>query len=295
MQKAIGIGTLARAGALLLGAFALSAPAHAQQAVPAGSVVRIGAVGKEDAFFKQRKGIVGLVCGVEDPGLDLQSAKGRKVWYGGSMTCGEAGNYYFYQVAVEVGDFGWDFESLTGRTLEASRLPTEETPWPVGTRLRVREVSADDSYHKDRAGIIGQTCTVRDNALSSAGENWFSGQVQCDNGIEYYFYQVSVEAPGAVTSPPLATPPLATPDASTGVPTATTAAAASPYPAGKMVKVVDVGAVDALYATRTTLIGRTCSVIEAPLVATGEGFYAGRLFCDDGKSYQGFMLKVAAP
>jgi hypothetical protein len=289
MHEAIRFGTLARAGTLLLAAHALCGPAYAQDSVPAGSVVRVGAVGKEDAFFKQRKGIVGLVCGVEDPGLDLQSAKGKKVWYGGSMTCGDAGNYYFYQVAVEVGDFGSDFESLTGRTLEASRLPTEETPWPVGTRVRVREVSVDDSYFKDRAGIIGQTCTVADNALSSAGESWFSGQVKCDNGIDYYFYQVSVEVPGAVTAPPVATP------ASTGTATTTTGAAASPYPAGKMVKVVDVGPADALYATRATLIGHTCSVVESPLVATGEGFYAGRLFCDDGKSYQGFMLKVAAP
>ncbi|MDP2310382.1 MAG: hypothetical protein Q8P18_30475 [Pseudomonadota bacterium] len=269
---------IARVGGLTLGALALAGAAFAQDSIPAGSVVRVKAVGKADAFFKQRKGIVGLVCGVEDPGLDPQSKK----FYGGSMTCGEAGNFYFYQVAVELGDFGLDFETLTGRTLEASREPTLDSPWPVGARVRVRDVSADDSYHKDRAGIIGLDCTVKDSALSDAGEGWFSGQVQCDNGTGYYFYQVGVDAPGTVSA---AVPTGALP----------AAAAESPFPAGKMVKVLDIGAADALYPTRTALVGRTCSVVEAPLVATGEGFYAGRLFCDDGKSYQGFMLKVGAP
>jgi hypothetical protein len=64
---------------------------------------------------------------------------------------------------------------------------------------------------------------------------------------------------------------------------------------GKLVKVVDLAPADALYPTRAALVGHTCSVVEAALVPSGDGVYAGRLFCDDGKSWQVFKATVAVP
>ncbi|MDP2315581.1 MAG: hypothetical protein Q8P41_21965 [Pseudomonadota bacterium] len=277
---------IARMGALLVGVLGMSGVASAQETVPSGVIVRITGIGREDAFFKQRKDIVGTVCGVEDPGLEPQSKK----WYGGAMTCGDAGNYYFYQVSVEVGDFGYDYEALTGHAPGAAVVT--DSPWQVGARVQVTDVSAEDAHIDERSEIVGQTCTVSGAALEASGDPWFSGQLKCDNGMDVYFYQVAVGAPGAApTTSGAVAPSIASPVA---VPS-TTPTVAADYPAGKMVKVVDIAPADALYPTRAALIGHTCSVVESALAPINDGYYAGRLFCDDGKSYQVFMAKLSAP
>jgi hypothetical protein len=290
----MGTSTTSWAGRLRTVTFATvvaTGPAFAQS-LSEGTTVKITALSPQDAFFQQRKAIVGLVCGVEEPGLDPQG--NSKKWYGGAVTCGEAGNYYFYKVAVQPGDFGISYEVLTGHAVGEPMPGTSEPAddssdaaeasalWPTGARVRITDVSAQDAHVGDKATLVGQACTVADAALSGAGESWFSGQLKCDGGWSGYFYQVSVA--GLAASAPVvgATAPVAAP-------------VASEWGAGKMVKIVDFAAVDALYATRAALIGKTCSVVEAALSPTGEGFYAGRLFCDDGKSYQTFKVKVVAP
>lgn len=198
----------------------LAPSAHALEAIPGGSIVRIEKISKADAYFKQRKAVVGLVCGVGADGLHPQNAR----WYGGALTCNDGTEYYFYEVAVELGDFGVDYPTLTGHALWEPK-PGD----PIG---------------------FG----------------------------------------GAPADAPLASGPVAT-----AVAVAAPPAEVFDFPAGKMVKVVDLAPADALHAEKSTLVGRLCVVVESPLHPTSEGHYAGRLFCDDGKSYQVFMAKVVAP
>lgn len=278
----------------------LTNAAHAAPALPdyieAGAVVRITGVGPADAFYRNRKELKGFYCGVEEGGMTREKGK----FYSGSITCGEAGNYYFYNVAVEVGDWGIDYSVLTGHAVgepmpgsDTSSYSAAASPWTVGTRVVITGISSADAHVGDAPRLVGRTCTVAGDPLSSTGDVWFSGQLNCDGGEERYFYQVSVAAAGAATPAP-ATVPVGV--VGTPAPATTTGAAApSPFGAGKMVKVVDVGTSDALYATRATIVGHTCTILENPLLAMPEGWYAGRLFCDDGKSYQLLQVKVAAP
>lgn len=291
--------TLPRTFGLLLAALALAptglAPAalapvaHAAEPVPAGTTVRISKLSRQDAFFSSRKSIVGLVCGVDDPGLHWQGQK----WYGGTLDCGGGDSYYFYKVAVEQGDFG-DYAAITGHAFGEGSEDTyaaTDSPWPAYSRVRIAAISPEDAHVNDAATIVGQACTVADAGLEVTGEGWFSGQLKCDNDTSWYFYQVGVTALDAA-APTGST--SVTPTFPALTPTVLGAAAAA-FPAGKMVKVVDIAPADALHATKTEVIGRMCSVVESPLHPTGDGWYAGRLFCDDGKSYQVFMAKVTTP
>lgn len=277
-------------GALTVAALAASPSAYAADDIPEGAVVRITGISKQDAFFDSRKGITGLVCGVEEGGLSYKRGK----FYGGSVTCGEAGNFYFYEAAFEVGPFG-DYEALTGHAVGAPAVDSNSgdasSPWQRGAVVRITGLSQGDAHVGASSTLVGKVCTVMDSPLSSTGEPWFSGQLACGADGEWYFYQVSVEA---ATVAPSTTAPVATPGTVPAAPAAPTAAV-SPFAAGKMVKVVDIAPADAFYATRASVIGRTCAVVETPLFVTGPDLYAGRLFCDDGKTWQVFQAKVAAP
>lgn len=273
-----------RGGAVALG-LGLAGSAWAADDVAPGATVVIKKVSPQDAFFYDRKALVGLLCAVEADGLHSQ---GKGKWVGGSMTCVNGQNYYFYKVAVEEGYFGVDYAGITGHAL--GEQPVSDSPWQVGARVQITGLSADDAHYGSASGLVGQTCTVKDAPLESSGDAWFSGQLQCDNGIDLYYYQVSVVAAGAAPAP-------ATTAASTGpaAPAGPAAPSGAAYPAGKMVKIVDIAPSDLLHAQKDAVIGRTCSVVESALVDTGDGWLAGRFFCDDGKSYQAFKVKVAAP
>ncbi|MFN7143001.1 MAG: hypothetical protein ACK4YP_04445 [Myxococcota bacterium] len=272
-----------RMGAVALG-LGLAGSAWAADDVAPGATVLIKKVSRQDAFFYQRKSLIGLLCAVEADGLHSQ---GKGKWVGGSVTCVDGQNYYFYKVAVEEGYFGVDYAGITGHAL--GEAVVSDSPWQVGARVQITGISPDDAHVQSAPGLVGQACTVKDAPMESTGDVWFSGQLKCDNGIDLYFYQVSVVAAGGAPAA------VTTTTTTTTAASAGSAAPAAAYPAGKMVKIVDIAPSDLLHAEKATLIGRTCSVVESALVDTGDGWLAGRFFCDDGKSYQAFKVKVAAP
>lgn len=284
---------------LFLAGTARAAP-PAPDKVPAGTALQITGIGKEDAFYRERKALVGLACRVADPGLDRNDKK----HFGGPVSCNDGEDYYFYQVrfdlldeaaasaarvpAVARTDVDTDaamalLAAMAGegegtvKGAAAAALPAPaaaDTPapaWPVGARARIASVSAEDAYAKQGAELKGKACAVADQPLSESGNGWWSGQLRCDDGSGYFFYQVSLT-------------PNASPDAATGN-----------LPAGKLVKVLAVDALDTLYPQRSALEGHTCSVSEAPMVPSGTDLYAGRLFCDDGKQWQVFRVKLTSP
>ncbi|MFZ5477014.1 MAG: hypothetical protein ACOZNI_09595 [Myxococcota bacterium] len=275
---------------------ALVGAALAQDFVASGSAVRIAGVGRKDAFWRYRDDLVGLFCTVDEPGLYPSKRK----WLGGSLTCEDGGQYYFYQVQVEYADWtppadGYGVLGVIGGVeggMEgglglggggAYVDPYAPAPsWPVGARVKLTDVSPADAHYPNRASIVGKACAVLEGPLAESGEGWWTGGVKCDDGTDFYFYQVAVTAGDAA--------------APAGISAAGTAVSpAGGVAAGKMVKITDVAAADALAGERAKLVGRTCSVVEAALVPSGDGLYAGRLFCDDGKSYQFFKVGVTVP
>jgi hypothetical protein len=242
----------------------------------AGTYVQLSALHRRDAFFPDRKALVGLVCVVNEPGL----AENREGFYGGPTTCSDGQEYYWYLAGFEMvtPDVAAMFGLTTGPAAEASA----EIPWSVGSRVRIRAVSAADAYAEQSATLAGKTCSVKDAPLTPTGEDWWAGALACDGGSEYYFFQVAVDAAdGAAPSAP----------APTGGTTAAAGAPAGVGP-GKLVRIESIDAADAFYGARDGLVGKRCTVMEAALVSSGGGSHAGRLFCEDGKNYQFFKVGV---
>lgn len=258
----------------LLAATALAKPPPTPDYVEAGTVVILTDVGPKDAFFRQRKYIKGLACGVEEGGMTREMGK----WYSGSVTCGAEDNFYFYNVAIALDTSGYDYAALTGHAPGEPMPGSEPSPWPAGARVEILGISNMDAHVGLSASLVGTTCSVTGLGLTAAGEDWFSGQLTCDGIGDYYFFQVRVGAADA-----------------SGAAVAGPSAGASAFAAGKLVKVADIGPADAHAAARGELVGRTCTVVEVPLYALPDGWFAGRLFCDDGKSWQLLQVKVAAP
>lgn len=234
-----------------------------------GTQVRVDAVGRKDAFWRFRSEIEGLICVVGEPGL----VRRRGAWWSGPVGCNDGQEYYFFQVRVTPGEFG--------NTPRAS-LPEPEPPvtelvspppapppsrYPAGVRVRIRAVSEADTSDTAK-GLVGSTCRVVE-PLAPSGESWWSGSLEC-GGTTQYFYQVAVDP---VDSPRLR---------------------GEPVPAGTRVTVEDLSPLDRYWPDRARLVGRTCSVLTAPLLPTGEDWYAGRLLCGSDE-WQLYQVAVSTP
>lgn len=281
------------------------AEAAGPRVIPAGTAVQIVEISPKDAFWRFRGELLGSECVVGETALVRR--KGR--WYGGELACDDGQPYYFYQVRVFVGSYGGGVGWTTGPepappelaldpddlamvgtpdkrdgdgVVVAGASPARETPapvveaaseWAVGAPVRIRAVSAADATSTRAPPVAGMACTVQE-PLTRTGDAWVSGTLRCA-GADTFFYQVALDA----------------------YPTAGAAAGSVPagragrkadgrltgevLPAGRMVRIVDVAAQDANHADRARLVGTTCTVTEAALMPSGDGWYAGRLFCGE--------------
>jgi hypothetical protein len=288
----------------------LSSPAAAKdepELIATGTTVRINGVGRKDAFWRFRDDLVGQVCVVGDPGLVRQSrGPFRDAYYSGALACPDDQGLYFYQVEIERGVFSDMVGGTIGHTLgdlglEAPEAPPPAVPagpelavedasppsaWPVGARVRIRDLSVADANASRRAALVGQRCTVVEEALAPTGGAWVSGALRCDDGVDYFFFQVALDPGG--DAPATASGAARTPSRK-----ADGRLQGEPVPAGRMVRIVDVAPADRHHADRASLVGKTCSVIEGPLVPSVDSFYAGRLFCEGGASWQLYQVAVA--
>lgn len=253
--------------------------------LPTGTTVKITDVARKDAFWRFRSDLVGDLCVVGDPGLVRHHGK----WYGGALTCSDGTPYYFYQVAVEVGDYEITLPEPTVEPeppddgpLDLGALfatPSAEDPpeWPVGRKVRIRAISSSDATYERKPSLVGTECTVADAPLQSSGGDWLSGSLTCADKGSWFFFQVAVDGLDAPKPTRKADGRLSEPSIS----------------AGRRVRVVDVANVDMLARDRERLVGLSCTVAEGPLLATGDGYYAGRLFCGEGQEYQFYQVAVA--
>ena len=144
-----------------------------------------------------------------------------------------------------------------------------QTVWRPGTWGTITAISDEDAYASQRDELRGLRCRVADRPLETTGEGWWSGEVACGDRA-LYFYQVAL-----------------TPEVRFVVDMT--------WPAGTLVKVAAVEETDAHHAARARLEGRTCSVIHTALVPTGPTTFGGRLFCDDGSTWQVLRVRLSTP
>jgi hypothetical protein len=269
--------TLACASLLLLPSAAVA------QEMASGTYVQLTKLHRQDAFFRDRKQLTGLVCVVTDPGLTLN----RPGFYGGPTRCSDGQDYYWYLAAFDV--VAPEVAAMFGLTDAAA--VAADSPWTVGSRVRIRAVSSADAYASSSSSLTGRTCTVKDMPLTATGAEWWAGSLLCDTGGEYYFYQVAVDP---IDASQMVAVGVVGDGAAVGAAAASTAASTGGFRPGAAVKITHIANEDSLSARRDALVGHGCSVLDSALVPTGDGVYAGRLFCDDGQTYQFFKVGVAA-
>lgn len=180
-----------------------AAPAGARLTgqLSSGTRVRIVALSEGDGYFGQRDEIVGLTCTL---GSDTDAESDG--WFSGQVNaCSNGDSYYFYEAAYVL--------AAEAPAPVPARSNTARLTGPVssGTRVRVADISPEDSYYEDRADIIGVTCTLKGDARSD-GDGWFSGAAEpCSNGRTYYFFEAAYEAAPSPKAPPVQKSPGATP------------------------------------------------------------------------------------
>ena len=248
------------------------ADGRATFAVPSGHQVRITDVSTEDAYYADRAAIIGQIC-VTD-GASSYNGDG---WQGGSVKdCGNGSTYYFYKAAYV--DLGAAPAAAVVPGVAAAPGIAATVSLPNGSRVKILDIHSEDAYYADRASMIGVLCTLgEDSSLKDV--MWHGGSVSCDNGGSYYFYKASYEAQGAAAA-------AVTPSAPSAAPSGV---ATYPVPSGSRVKIADIHSEDAYYSTRSSVIGKTCTLDEDSSFKDGS-WHGGPAHCD-GESY--YFYKAA--
>ncbi len=143
--------------------------------VYASSRVLITDVSSADAYYADRKGIIGKSCTASD---NLPWSDGK--FYSGGVSCDDGSTYYFYQ-------FSFDVLYAAPETTAAALGPIAN-----GTAVTILDISPEDAYYPDMASIVGKSCTATAD-LSWSDANYYSGPVSCTDGSSYYFYQAAFE------------------------------------------------------------------------------------------------------
>jgi len=61
----------------------------------------------------------------------------------------------------------------------------------TGQKFRIVALHPDDAYYPDRVNILGKHCSAGAQ-MNNQGPGWYSGEVDCDDGTDYYFFKVGV-------------------------------------------------------------------------------------------------------
>lgn len=72
-------------------------------------------------------------------------------------------------------------------------------PVAKGAKVKLVDLSSEDAYYADKAGIVGKSCTATD-ALTDHGGGWYGGPIACEDGSDYYFYKVGISTGSASAS-----------------------------------------------------------------------------------------------
>ncbi len=252
------------------------ADGRAMFAVAAGHQVRVSEISSEDAYYADRASIEGQIC-VTD-GASTYNGDG---WQGGSVKdCGNGSTYYFYKAAyVDLGAAP-AVAVPTGSLVPAIPGLRATRALPNGTRVKVLDIHADDAYYSDRSTMLGKLCTLTEESSFKDAE-WHGGGVSCDDGSTYYFYKAAYEEQVAAARPAGGGGAAA----AAGV----AGVATYPVPSGSRVKIADIHSEDAYYSTRSSIIGKICTLDEESSFKDGS-WHGGPAHCG-GESY--YFYKAA--
>ncbi len=198
----------------------------------------------------------------------------------------------------------------------------------TGTVVVVTDVGPADPLARDRATLLGEVCAVGTTALTSSGDGWWKGSLQCANGASYSPNAVAVTVPGTAAQPRSVSAATIAQQIGKGIRFGTSgapaggtagaggaaaaAAAAEPraWPgrsgepappealrrsirAGEAVRIVGLSSEDAYYPDRGAVIGKACYPTD-DLTQNAEGWHGGPMRCWDGENYYFFMVALAS-
>lgn len=187
----------------------------------------------------------------------------------------------------------------------------------TGTVVVVTDVGPADPLARDRATLLGEVCAVGTTALTSSGDGWWKGSLQCANGASYSPNAVAVTVPGTAAQPRSVSAATIAQQIGKGIRFGTSGAAAAaaaaeprawpgrsgePAPpealrrsirAGEAVRIVGLSSEDAYYPDRGAVIGKACYPTD-DLTQNAEGWHGGPMRCWDGENYYFFMVALAS-
>ena len=152
-----------------------------------GTKIKILDVSSSDSNFKDRGAVVGK-SGVVAGG-SLVAASGP--WLSGFVSTTDGGYHYFSGVSVLV--LGPP-EKATGATPQES--PAIGTNLPIGTKVRVLDISSLDSSYASRSLLVGKVGSITAAMISydkdpASGLPYFTSGAVLIDGATYYPYQWS--------------------------------------------------------------------------------------------------------
>lgn len=194
----------------------------------------------------------------------------------------------------------------------------------TGTVVVVTDIAPGDALARDRATLLGEVCAVGATPLSSSGDGWWKGTLNCGNGNTYTPSAIAVVVPGTSAQPRSVSAStiaqqlgksIRFPSAGTASAPPAAASAAAPeadprlYPArapepappeairrpigaGEAVRIVGLSSQDAYYPDRGSVIGKTCYPTDH-MSQNAEGWHGGPMRCWDGENYYFFMVALA--
>lgn len=190
----------------------------------------------------------------------------------------------------------------------------------TGTVVVVTDIGPADPLARDRGALLGEVCAVGSTALTSSGDGWWKGSLQCANGVSYSPGAVAVTVPGTAAQPRSVSAATIAQQIGKGIRFGSSAAAASPAPApeaasrpypgrsaepappealrrsiraGEAVRIVGLSSEDAYYPDRGAVIGKACYPTD-DLTQNAEGWHGGPMRCWDGENYYFFMVALAS-
>jgi len=139
-----------------------------------GTRVKIVALHPDDAYHSDSAQIIGTIGAVAD---NLRNTDG--CWMGGGFNADDGNYYSFHKAAVVLQAITPTGERFMGASI------------PSGQKFRIVALHPEDAYYPDRVNILGKHCRAGD-PMNKQDPGWYSGQVYCDDGTDYYFHKVGV-------------------------------------------------------------------------------------------------------
>lgn len=172
-----------------------------------GTTVYIAEISQEDAFYSDRKILIGKKCTVSESDAIPDDAG----FYTTELKFEDGEKNYFFKVKlskepIDVNSIDFSDDKIKSdeededfnldEFLDVPRDVTNKTDnsknIPKGTKVKVISIGEDDSYFSDSNKFVRKTGVVTDGLTLQTGE-YYSGNIKFEDGNEAYFFNVKVQ------------------------------------------------------------------------------------------------------